>query len=263
MTNTPIYNFDPHYRYNQIVVVGLGGTGSHVARCLARLLYHHQQKGQRVPEVLFVDPDIIESKNVGRQLFAPSEINETKAAVLARRYNYTFGLSISAACEPLDASKHIQPGAIVCGCVDNHAARAEIARAQNCTWIDGGNEYDFGQVVIGNSGSREQVLDGLRQAQQGECRYLPHAGLLFPALLQPEVEAPSVPAMSCAERTMRDEQQLFVNDFIGNILAQYVYRLLNREPVTTFATFLNLTPAPLIRSISITQADLEVYLDAA
>ena len=59
---------------------------------------------------------------------------------------------------------------------------------------------------------------------------------------------------------MHDEQHMFVNDFVGNIAAQYLYRLLNREPVTTFATFLNLTPAPVVKSISVTRTDLEAYL---
>jgi hypothetical protein len=104
------------------------------------------------------------------------------------------------------------------------------------------------------------VFQGLHRAQEGHCYYLPHAGLLFPALLEPERKENLAAALSCAERVMRDEQQMFVNDFIASILTQYVYRLLNREAVTTFVSFFSLSPAPATRSVSITQPELAAYL---
>ncbi|MEP7288622.1 MAG: PRTRC system ThiF family protein [Chloroflexota bacterium] len=254
------YVYDAPYHFNQIVVVGLGGTGSQVARCLARLLYHHQQKRQHIPNVLFVDPDVIEAHNVGRQMFTPADVGQPKAAVLARRFNMALGLQIAACCEAVDSRKHLPHGSLVCGCVDNHLARAEIARGSGFVWVDTGNGYDFGQVVVGDCGDAEQVRKGLRQAQNKRCRYLPHAGLLFPSLLQPEPEVPDEPVLSCGELVMRDEQHVFVNDFVATIAAQYLYRLLNREPLTTFATFLTLTPAPNVKSLSITSEELETYL---
>jgi PRTRC genetic system ThiF family protein len=260
MTNTTVFTYDPPYYFKQIVVVGLGGTGSQVARCIARLLYHRQQKRQQVPQVLFVDPDVVEPQNVGRQMFTVADIGQPKAAVLARRFNMALGLSIAWCNEPVNSQKHLPSGSLVCGCVDNHQARAEIARAQHIVWLDAGNGYDFGQIILGDSGDRDEVLEGLSEAQPGRCRHLPHAGLLFPALLRPEPEASPSPPLSCAELMLRDEQHLFVNDFVGNIAAQYLYRLLNRESITTFATFLNLTPAPVVRNACIMRSELEAYL---
>jgi len=254
------YTFDPCQMIRQIVVVGLGGTGSHVARNLARLLYHRQQNRQFIPQMLFVDPDIIEQSNIGRQLFVPAELNQPKAQVLARRYNFAFGLSISAACEALDAEKHIASGAIVCGCVDNHHARREMARASHCTWIDAGNEFDFGQVIIGNVGNWQTVFAGLDRARDGKSTVLPHAGLLFPSLLEPEPE-PSQPEpnVSCAERVAQGEQHLYINDFMGNLVTQYVYNLLNRDPITSFASFVTLAPAVSVRSVPLTRENLAAY----
>jgi PRTRC genetic system ThiF family protein len=257
--NPKIYTYDPHYMFNQIVVVGLGGTGSQVARCIARLIYHCKRNRQHTPQVLFVDPDIVEPHNVGRQMFTEAEVGEPKAAVLARRFNLTLGLQIAWLCEPIDHQKHLPYGSLVCGCVDNHLARAEIARGKDFLWLDTGNGYDFGQVILGNCGDREHVLNHLQHSKDGRCRYLPNAGLLFPDLLQPEPEI--VPQnLSCAELVIREEQHLFINDFIGNIAAQYVYCLLNREPVTTFVTFLNLTPSVSVKSLNITLPELEAYL---
>lgn len=260
MSENQQYTFDPPYRFDQIVVVGLGGTGSQVARCVARLLYHRQQKNQHIPQVLFVDPDIVEPHNVGRQMFTVADVGQSKAATLAVRFNYALGLSIAWCSEGIDSQKHLPRGSLVCGCVDNHLARAEIARAKEILWLDAGNGFDSGQVSLGNSGDREQVLEGLRHAHQGHCRYLPHAGLLFPALLEPDPEEPPAGDLSCAELVMRDEQQVFVNDFIASLVAQYVYRLLNREAVTTFVSFFSLNPAPAVRSVSITEPDLTAYL---
>jgi PRTRC genetic system ThiF family protein len=254
------FTYDPPYHFSRIVVVGVGGTGSHLARCVARLLYHRQQKRQHLPEVVFIDPDTVEEKNVGRQMFTPADLGQPKAAVLARRFNVALGLQIAACCEPVDHKKHLPRGSLVCGCVDNHQARAELARGSGYVWLDTGNGYDFGQVVVGDCGDREHIWRGLRQSQNGRCPHLPHAGLLFPALLQPEPEVVPAPQLSCAELVLRDEQQLFVNDFVATTAAQYLYRLLNREPLTTFASFLTLSPAPVLRSLPITAAELETYL---
>lgn len=169
----------------------------------------------------------------------------------------TLEFTIAALCAPLDARKHIQAGAVVCGCVDNHHARREIARA-NCIWIDAGNEYDHGQAVIGNAGEWDTVWTGLDRARDNVCSVLPHAGLLFPALLEPEPDKIE-PELSCAELATRGDQHLYINDFMGNLVTQYVYQLLNREPITTFATFATLTPCVSIRAIPFTRENLSVY----
>lgn len=252
MSASPTLSYDPPYRFQRLVLVGLGGTGAQVARCVARLLYHLRQKRQHLPDVLFVDPDVVERRNLGRQMFTEADLGRSKAEVLAQRFNFAFGLSIAWCPESVKSDKHLPAGSLVIGCVDNHQARAEIARGRGFVWLDTGNGYDFGQVVLGDSDNREEILRGLRQAPQGRCSHLPHAGVLFPALLEPEPPAPmSAPSLSCAELVMRDEQHVFVNDFIGDIAAQYVYQLLNREPITTFAPFLSLTPAPSVKSLPI------------
>ncbi len=262
MNASPTLIYDPPYRFQRLVVVGLGGTGAQVARCVARLLYHWRQKGQHLPDVLFVDPDVVERRNVGRQMFTEADLGRLKAEVLAQRFNFALGLSIAWHAESVKHEKHLPAGSLVIGCVDNHQARAEIARGQGFVWLDTGNGYDFGQVVLGDSHNREAILSGLHQAERGHCAHLPYASLMFPALLEPEPPTPiPEPNLSCAERVLRDEQHLFINDFIGNIAAQYVYQLLNREPITTFATFLSLAPAPSVRSLPICLDELRPYLN--
>lgn len=255
-----VYTFDPHLYLRRIVVVGLGGTGSHLARNLARLLVHCRQNRQSVPELVFVDPDIVEEKNIGRQLFSPVELHQSKAVALARRYNYALGLEINAICEPLNAEKHIGRNDLICGCVDNHHARREIARAEGHTWIDAGNDFDHGQVVIGNNSDWDAVFRGLEYGREKHSSVLPNAGLLFPSLLEAEEQDEVVDTqLSCAELVARGEQHLYINDFMANLVTHYVYQLLNREAVTSFVSFVNLKPYVNVRSVPFTKENLERY----
>jgi len=255
-----LYTFDPHLYLRRIVVVGLGGTGSHLARNLARLLVHRRQNRRSVPELVFVDPDIVEEKNIGRQLFSPAELHQPKAVALARRYNYALGLEIQAISEPLDAKKHIGQNAVICGCVDNHHARQEIARAEGHMWIDAGNEFDHGQVVIGNTSDWDVVFRGLDRGREKHSSVLPNAGLLFPSLLESEAKDEVVEAqLSCAEQVARGEQDLYINDFMANLVTHYVYQLLNREAITSFVSFVSLKPCVSVRSVPFTKENLTSY----
>src|SRR5690606_18112586 len=69
-----------------VMLVGADGTGSALAPALARLAYQLRGKGVTVKQ-LFVDPDTVETKNVGRQQFCPAEAGANKAECLAFRLN--------------------------------------------------------------------------------------------------------------------------------------------------------------------------------
>src|SRR5579864_8596042 len=111
--------FDYHQQISEVVLVGIGGTGSQVARSLCRIVYDLRRRGHHTPTLKFVDPDFVEANNVGRQMFTEADIGKSKAAVLAARFNLAMGLSITAYTEPFDAEKHMAHyGTLVVGCVD-------------------------------------------------------------------------------------------------------------------------------------------------
>lgn len=246
--------FDPTNYIRQIVLVGCGGTGAQLARSVARLMRMMQDAGKSTPEVLFVDPDIVEAKNVGRQLFSEGMIGMSKAFEVARRFNYALGLDIQAAVEPFDAKKHANnPHAtIILGAVDNWAARAEINRAERAIWIDCGNSRHSGQVVMGNTGKLENMMEELtRNRDPSEqrfhdrsnlVRYLPNAGLLYPQLLEPDPDQERLAeSLSCAERLALSLQSPTINQFVASIAAEYLRKLLYREDIYTWHTTINTT----------------------
>ncbi|NJL92483.1 MAG: hypothetical protein HC915_01555 [Anaerolineae bacterium] len=57
------------------------------------------------------------------------------------------------------------------------------------------------------------------------------------------------------------EQALLVNDWQATVIGSYVYKLLHRQPITTFLTFANADDL-VIQSKSISRQELEAYLRA-
>jgi PRTRC genetic system ThiF family protein len=256
--------FDPGQQISQVVLVGLGGTGSQLARSVARTIYDLKRRDKHVPELVFVDPDVIEPQNVGRQMFTAADVGCYKAETLARRFNFALGLGIRWFNEPLDVEKHIaRHSALICGCVDNHLARRELARASGI-WVDAGNGFHNGQVVIGNCSSLEEMKDAIEFGQEnGKYRYLPTAALLFPDLLEPEASLTDVemhpPGGSCAELVEAGTQHLLVNDLMGIIAAHYCYKLLARQPIHSFMAFVD-GDSLTMRSLEISRSSLMGYL---
>lgn len=255
--------FEPNHAVQHIVLVGLGGTGSQWARSIARIVFDMHRRGCHIPSMLFVDPDTVEAENVGRQMFTDADVGQHKAELLARRFNYALGLQINWANDYFDPTKHVPGfGTLLCGAVDNHEARQALAKAKaKGIWIDAGNHYDSGQVVVGTTDDRDHILQALDTIRNDTLSALPNTALVFPELLTPAPLPETPDDLSCAELVTRGEQHLLINDAIANIAAQYTHRLLYRQPLTTFLTFASIGDAPSTRSIPITKQDLLAAID--
>lgn len=187
-----------------IIVAGVGGTGGYVVRDLSRFLYSIKTRSDDYDiKLVLVDPDEVEEKNLLRQNFLPQDLGQNKADTLASRHARAFQIEISSIPEKLDkkllgkiVNKYPNHTPIVLGCVDNNIARREIHDYMKLTrnrvfWIDSGNERTSGQVVLGSNKGFPTVTD------------------LFPEILEPSSD--STETVSCAERLMQDEQNIFVN----------------------------------------------------
>jgi PRTRC genetic system ThiF family protein len=244
-----------------VVLVGVGGTGSHLAGALARLAYHLRGKSITV-QMLFVDHDAIEEKNIGRQ-YHPGDIGYWKAEIAAFRVNMAYGLQVMAAPVAFTAERF---GEWTAGCdrraganliisaVDNHLARAEIAgvvqeRAGRWYCLDLGNEQHSGQVLLGNATD----IDAIKFDRLGLCSGLPSPYVQEPTLLEPP-PAEAAP-FSCAELTLREEQSLVVNQQVAALAAHYAYQFLVRRELTQMATHFTLEP-PTTKSRRVTEANV-------
>jgi PRTRC genetic system ThiF family protein len=253
--------FNPNIHIQTIVIVGCGGTGAQVARIVARLIYDMRRARLHTPNVLLVDPDIVEEKNVGRQLFAPADaaLGLPKAEIVGKRLNMALGLDIAWCVEPFSAEKHTgrSGSQLVIGCVDNHLARRELHQADGIL-IGAGNYRDGGQVVIGNTGDAGLMARHI-EGKDGKYPYLPKEGLLFPSLLEPDAptETPQ-PALSCAELVLRGDQDVLTNDWMACAVGQYTAALLRRQPIGTFASFISLDGMS-VKSLPICKDELASY----
>ena len=253
------YFYDPTQHPDHIFLVGAGGTGAHIARHLARICYDKRERGQKIPTVTIIDPDIIELGNCGRQIYGPSETGSVKSQTVAKRLNSALGLEIRAIAEPFDARKHIanqryEPVLLI-GAVDNAAARRELASVERAIYLDAGNHYDSGNVILGTNTTRKPSAYDHRYTD------LPTAAVVHPELLIDELDTPAV-NLSCAELTERGDQHLFINDLIATVAANYLYKLLYRLPISTWITYVSSDPMAL-NSIEITPENIDYYWQKA
>ena len=128
---TTVSTFDPNTHIQTISIVGLGGTGAQVARSVARMVHDMKEARLHTPQMVLIDPDKVEYKNVGRQLYVEADVGQPKAHILMRRFNMALGLDIIAIDQPVSAERHFERwGNLIVGAVDNHLARRELANAK-------------------------------------------------------------------------------------------------------------------------------------
>jgi PRTRC genetic system ThiF family protein len=266
--------FDPHLNAQEIVLVGCGGTGGHLARAIARIIAHMKSLRMSVPHLRLIDPDIVEMKNVGRQLFSQAEIGMNKAEVTAKRLACAFGLEIEWTAEPFAAKRHVSRdsyGLILIDAVDNHLARQELAQVKRGLLIACGNSRSSGQVSIGNVSNMAEALHYLEDMDRESTYsrhkdtvgYLPNAYLLFPQLLEPEptpIHVNPQPNASCAELVLQGEQEILINDVVATIAARYLQQLLFRQPIQSFLTYCNIEGMFSVKPVPICREELAPYL---
>ncbi len=210
----------------------------------------------------FVDPDVVEMKNVYRQNFGETEVGGHKAELLALRYAAAWGQSIQVHVAPFDKGMiQLEYGdlGMIVGCVDNAAARKTIADALDqetrlhgadglprLWWLDAGNGTDTGQVLFGAARNARQLQYAFPYfPDHGFCVNLPAPDLQHPDLLQTQPEPgparETQDAISCAEMLLTGDQSPSINAMVANIVATYLWRICaDPKGLTTLATYCNL-----------------------
>lgn len=216
-----------------VAVIGCGGTGTQVLTCLARLNEALVGIGHPGLYVKAFDGDSVDVTNVGRQLFSPQDIGHNKAMISISRINRYFGYEWSAV--PFHASKPADLRAnIVITAVDSAKARVEIhtlltkPKMDNHEpdqkayyWLDFGNDYKTGQVVLGTIHTKE----------------LPTVIDRFP-VLRKKKERKSEPSCSIAQAL--GKQDLFINSTLAQLGMNLIWKLFREAGVNYGGLYLNL-----------------------
>jgi PRTRC genetic system ThiF family protein len=238
------------YKHVEFVLVGAGGTGGFLISAIARLMKEIEATTNKTTACTIIDPDIVEEKNIPRQNFQPGDIGLPKAEILAARYALAMGCNIGAITEPFTKEMAKAPWrslVVIVGCVDNASARQEIAEClnngyenyylPNVWWLDCGNHRTSGQVLLGSSNcfQLEQAFDNL--SKPNFCKVLPSPIVLHPELLEALPEEKQSTPLSCAELVARNQQSLFVNQYVAAIASDYLLALTLTGGLKKFATY--------------------------
>lgn len=205
------------YRYN-IIIIGVGGTGSHLISFLSQLIGNNKVFKAK-HSIVLVDGDEVEAKNLRTQKFLQSDVGKIKSEVLSDRYSTVFGLDISYVDEYINSEKDVlklfdrsyDTVNIVVSCVDNNKARRFIDSAFNNAEIKNYNRRGTIYIDTGNSsGSEELTGQTVVAYRNSEKIVLPSASTYFPQMLIEE-EDEEEPVASCGEVMLENIQNLGAN----------------------------------------------------
>jgi PRTRC genetic system ThiF family protein len=241
-----------------LILVGCGGTGSWLAPSVVRAAKVLTEKISVKVNVTFIDPDLVEEKNVYRQNFCLAEIGANKAETLALRYSSAWGLpfpihalvmEFAGAWKKIESQSYGNALTVILGCVDNPVARKQIADAfkggsrnsdkiPSLWWIDSGNEHANGQILIGSDSEDKGGFP-----IKGYCTRLPLPSVQHPELIsRAEVVRPkaSTTHLSCADLALLDAQSLTINQRMAAEMSDFLFRAVVIRDLDRYATYLNL-----------------------
>lgn len=227
--------------FQDVILVGCGGTGSRVIAPLIQTL--KQAQAQLNPVLYLIDGDIFENKNLARQNCIERDMGRNKAVVMAERYGAAMNFPVVAHPHMVlnqgNIMRELQASAadqgirqplttrkLIIMCVDSVNARLMILNqaGPDDIIIDAGNEDTFGQVSIFDRVS----VPHLKGDRTREVAIKPFSGEyqlpFIPAPLTQYLDAlvnPPVATRSCAEL----DQSLAINNLMAAGIINMVQNL--------------------------------------
>lgn len=232
-------------------LVGAGGTGSQVLTALARMNHALTELNHAGLIVRLWDDDVITEANLGRQLFAESELGLHKSVALINRTNRFFGTDWKAETRRFekDCYGRLPENAketITITCVDNVQARfrvAEILKEKSnyrnysnepSYWIDMGNSQYTGQVLL----STVRTIRQPKSEKYETVSNLPFITEEFGELLKQSEQQDDTPSCSLAEALAK--QDLYINSTLAQMGSSLLWSLFHNGLTENRGFFLNL-----------------------
>ena len=184
-------------------------------------------------DVILIDGDVVEKKNLERQSFAMEDLLMNKAEAMALAVSDMYDLTFSYVPEYIASKEHMLrlmrntykresyeeeedfiP--IIVGCVDNHNCRKILHEVfeeyTDIIYIDAANEFSTGEVVVGIKNNQAVIA--------------PDRAFYFPEILD---DSKSVLEMSCTELNNVKPQHLVTNLFAANICLIQTIKVLSGD----------------------------------
>jgi molybdopterin/thiamine biosynthesis adenylyltransferase len=186
-----------------IYIIGAGGVGSWLAHSLCKLVSPKQ--------VILMDGDTLETRNLDRQLFGVADVGKNKAEVLGQRLGCT--------AIPQYFSSHTRDYGpmdwLIC-CADNNAARRaclDDADRAELAVIIAANEKTSAEAYYYNSFDYPSVFELLDPR------------VYYPELLTDNAPDPRATAIGCVGEAQKQTPQLVSANFMAAALAQWLFVL--------------------------------------
>lgn len=181
----------------KVLIIGAGGGGSWLLPSMAMLI------GKK--NVLVMDGDTLERKNLNRQLFTEDDLGENKAKALGRKYGceaiegwYSFG-----------CLRHQRDDWLI-SCADNHACRHAILRScdeYGCKALIAANEKTSAEAYFYRKDWAESPLD---------------PRIYYPDIVTDKSDDPTRPE-GCTGEAQVATPQLVSANFMAVGLAQWLF----------------------------------------
>lgn len=207
----------------KIVIVGVGGIGGFLSDLIARYLVHDKNVlDTQGLELILVDGDSIEKKNLERQTFLSNAVGFNKAKAKAHELRSQYGamaLSITSVEEYIDETnimEIIPENSIVMAGVDNHKTRLLLSKycqsLNDVLFICGGNDYYEGSAIVylrENGIAKHPTIEAWHQE-----------------IAEPKDRNPA--ELSCEDliNQKSDPQLIFTNASVATTMCWYFYKYL-------------------------------------
>lgn len=216
-----------------ILLIGAGGNGGYLVPNIMRII---STMGilKSLIEFKVIDYDVVEDKNISRQLFINQDIGENKAAVLVKRYAKAFG--VPPECTGYIPDKLTHPSQlhnlmsklytnVIIDCVDNTTARNVMYTA----FINGISKRISGADYLLSAGTGQwsgQVgVGGYNYTKEGGlAQYIPTVYATYPEMIDPEKDKEEQ-ELSCEDRALRNVQSINANIMASSLLLNYMMPL--------------------------------------
>lgn len=232
-------------------LIGAGGTGSKVLTSLMEMNHSLCELGHPGLQVRLWDDDKVSNANLGRQLFASSEIGLYKSVALINRVNRFSGTNWKAETRKFNGlnSEELSDSnisTIYITAVDNVSTRFEVSKTLNSYtnqyhyrnqpkyWLDFGNSQYTGQVFLSTIGE-------INQPDSKKYTVVPCLPMIteeYGELLKTSELNDNTPSCSLAEAL--EKQDLFINSSLTTMGCSLLWNLFRNGRTSYRGFFLNL-----------------------